>query len=167
MNNMEKNKKVEGMENAMGINVEALETLSSMYNKGKLTISDLHVTGDVQTDGTINAKTINAKAVTADELESTKNINAKGIIAGDVCEFNTGRMRKYMYYGPEWDQISSTGHGLNMKGGVHMTQGATVNSILEVTGRLNVLDGNQIWLKHGPNNADGCALACPKLKVNF
>ena len=61
--------------------LEALQNLSSMYNKGELKIAKLHVTDNAQFDKNITAtEKITSKNLNAENVKVTKNINTDGNI---------------------------------------------------------------------------------------
>jgi len=43
---------------------DALQSISSVFNNGNMTIGNLHTTGNITTDGTINTQTINSQNIT-------------------------------------------------------------------------------------------------------
>jgi hypothetical protein len=133
--NIEKNNVVETMADTSGINTEALATLSSMYENGKLKITDLEVTNNLTVDGSTTTKTLGVdQGIVANSIRSNT-----GYWFG-----KTGNTSLTTHKSPNWINVNTSlqqtnGGWFNMS---NVSAGNIHTTALEARGNVSV--GNNL-----------------------
>jgi hypothetical protein len=156
LNHMENNKTVEGMANVGGINTEALASLSSMYDDGKLIVKNLQVTdhADINNMTFSYGRTLNGlwfgpnsgnqRSIGPGGGRSISFNNADLDISKGDIQTKTQRVHDKLYIGNNGGQnLSGTPGWINVNSNLH-AYGSVHNDKYQLIGR-----GEQFTLHNG------------------